>query len=176
MEQPLSGLSSYLVRTAVLHAFDSAIDLTPRWQRHSVVAAFADLVDELAARLAAGNLPHFFFRRHNLLDDVPRRNVVRWRDRLRCLSSNRNEVDRVLRRRAHELTSCAGGTSRSQAFGKGGTPCPGGSIAVGTTCVWAETCRAHKAVVKVKLQGSGGSSFETTRPRADLHQASCTDQ
>jgi len=105
VEPALCGLNSYLVRTAVLHAFDSAVDRTPRWQRHSVVAAFGDLLGELAARLRAGHLPHFFFRRHDLLEAVPRRLVVRWRDRLRCLASNAAEAERVLRRRAHELTA-----------------------------------------------------------------------
>ena len=105
VEPPLSGLSSYLVRTAVLHAFDAVIDVTPRWQRHSVVAAFRDLLGELAARFSVGHLPHFFFRRHDLLESVPPRTVMRWRDRLRCLSSNPAEVERVLRRRAHELTT-----------------------------------------------------------------------
>ena len=84
VEPALSGLNSYLVRTAVLHAFDSAIDETPRWQRHSVVAAFGALIGELASRLDRRHLPHFFFRRHDLLEAVPPRTVSRWRDRLRC--------------------------------------------------------------------------------------------
>ena len=105
VEPALAGLSSYFVRTAVLHAFDSVVDLTPRWQRHSVVAAFGDLLGELATRLADGHLSHFFFRRYDLLETVSPRTVARWRDRLRCLASNPAEVERVLRRRAHELTT-----------------------------------------------------------------------
>jgi len=92
-------------RTAVLHSFDSAVDLTPRWQRHSVVAAFAVLLGELASRLDSGHLPHFFFRRYDLLETVPRRTVARWRNRLRYLASNPREVERVFRRRADEVTS-----------------------------------------------------------------------
>jgi len=105
VEPALDGLSSYFIRTAVLHAFDSMVDLTPRWQRHTVVAAFSDLLGQLAARLAEGHLPHFFFRRYDLLEVVSPRTVARWRDRLRCLASSPTEVERVLRRRAHELTS-----------------------------------------------------------------------
>jgi len=104
VEPPLAGLSSYLVRTAVLHAFDSMVDLTPRWQRHTVAAAFGDLLGELATRLATGHLPHFFYRRYDLLEAVSPRVVARWSDRLRCLASNPAEVERVLRRRARELT------------------------------------------------------------------------
>jgi len=105
VEPALAGLSSYHVRTAVLHAFDSVVDLTPRWQRHSVVTAFRDMLAELAGRLTDGHLPHFFFRHYDLLEGVPPRNVIRWRDRLCCLVSNPAEVERVLRRRAHELTT-----------------------------------------------------------------------
>lgn len=105
VEPPLTGLSSYFIRTAVLHAFDSVVDLTPRWQRHTVVTAFGHLLGELAARLADGHLSHFFFRRHDLLEVVPPRIVARWRDRLCCLASNPAEVERVLRRRTYELTT-----------------------------------------------------------------------
>jgi len=104
VEPPLSGLNSYLVRTAVLHAFDSMVDLTPRWQRHTVVAAFGDLLGELATRLADGHMPHFFYRRYDLLEAVSPRLLARWRDRLRCLASSPGEVERLLRRRTRELS------------------------------------------------------------------------
>lgn len=105
LEPALDGLPSYLVRTAVLHAFDSTVDGTPRWQHRGVVAAFVDLLHELAGRLADGRLPHFFFRRHDLLGAVPPRLVARWRDRLRHLAANPVELERVLRRRTRDVTS-----------------------------------------------------------------------
>jgi len=103
VEPPLSGLSSYLVRTAVLHTFDSVVDLTPRWQRHTVVTAFKHLLSELATHLHRGHLAHFFCRHYDLLEAVPARAVARWRDRLYCLASNPAELERVLRRRTQEL-------------------------------------------------------------------------
>jgi Mab-21 protein len=102
VEPALDGLSSYHVRTVALYALDRAVDDATHWQRHTAAAAFLDLLAELDRMLSDGQMPHFFFRRLDLLATVPSRTVDRWRSRVRCLVENRAELIRVLKRRTED--------------------------------------------------------------------------
>ena len=102
VEHTLPGLTSYHIKTVLLHSFDSDVDCTPRWQRNSVQTCFLGLLADLHEFLAIGSMPHFFVRGCNLLAGISRRTIITLRMRTGFLLSNKSELVRVLRKRATE--------------------------------------------------------------------------
>ncbi|KAK2168236.1 hypothetical protein LSH36_19g08009 [Paralvinella palmiformis] len=100
VEHTLHGLTSYHVKTVLLHAFDAAVDQTPRWQRQSVETAFSVLLAELQHRLRTKELPHFFIRGYNLFGNVSPRKLASLESRVTYLVNHPSELIRVLKKRA----------------------------------------------------------------------------
>lgn len=100
VEPTLQGLTSYHVKTTLLHTFDSTVDRTPRWQRSSLETCFLNLLQEMHYHISMGNMPHFFVRSYNLLGNIPRRTLATVRTRVEYLLANHNELVRILRKRA----------------------------------------------------------------------------
>lgn len=98
-EHTLHGLTSYQIKTVLLHSFDVDVDQTPRWQRDSVHECFVGLLKELGHFLSTKNLPHFFIRGHNLFSNMPDRLLKNLRARVAYMMSNQNDLIRVVKKR-----------------------------------------------------------------------------
>ncbi len=105
VEHTLQGLSSYHIKTVLLHTFDSAVDNTPRWQRDTFEMAFVGLMRELLARLRARRLPHFYLSSWNLFENVGPRRLSALEGRVAFLLESRAELMRVLRKHSTVIPS-----------------------------------------------------------------------
>ena len=97
-EHTLQGLTSYHVKTALMHCFDETVDSTPRWQRNTIDSCFITLLQELSMFLNDGVLPNFFLRSQNLLETMTPRLLATLKSRVGFLAQNHGEVRRILRK------------------------------------------------------------------------------
>jgi hypothetical protein len=100
-EHTLQGLTSYHIKSVLMHGFDDAVDSTPRWQRNTIDNCFLEMLQDLSMFLDAGVLPSFFVRSHNLLENMTPRLLATLRTRVAYLAQNHGEVLRILRKHKH---------------------------------------------------------------------------
>ena len=108
VEHTLEGLTGYQVKTVLLHMFDADVDNTPRWQRGNMEACFMNVLRELKHYFVRRNLPHFFVKGQNLLENMPDRTWNNLKSRISFLVGNPRECVRILKKRSrlqfNELT------------------------------------------------------------------------
>ena len=100
-EHTLHGLTSYHIKSLLMHSFDETVDSTPRWQRNTIDNCFLTLLQELSLFLNDGFLPNFFVRTHNLFENMTPRLLATLRTRVGYLAQNHGEVLRILRKHTH---------------------------------------------------------------------------
>ena len=100
VEHTLDGLTSYHIKTVLLHTFDSNVDSTPRWQRDPVETAFLELLRRLRHYLSMRILPHFFIDSYNLFHKMAKRRLASLHTRVGYLVDNESEIIRILRKRS----------------------------------------------------------------------------
>ena len=98
-EPGLRGLSSYHLKTILLHNFDSDVDNTPRWQREQLELCFRGLLLQLERHLSSGSLSHFFIRGFDLFRYFPPRLLSSLRGRVGYMISHESDVLRMLKKR-----------------------------------------------------------------------------
>ncbi|XP_052084238.1 uncharacterized protein LOC127721516 isoform X2 [Mytilus californianus] len=86
-EWQLRYITSYHIKTVLLHESDFEIDSTPRWQRFSMDDCLKTLIRRLQDYVRRRELPHFFDEDINLFEHIP----------LRAFTFMRNALDRLLR-------------------------------------------------------------------------------
>ncbi|XP_074650445.1 uncharacterized protein LOC141905477 [Tubulanus polymorphus] len=99
VDQALFDISPIFIKTAMFHAFDEEVDITPRWQRQDLESIFKTLLRELLNYVTTQNLPSFFERGHNLISGFQTNNLVRVRSRLALLCSSEAALRRALKAR-----------------------------------------------------------------------------
>ena len=100
-EHTLRGLTSYHIKTVLMHSFDDTVDSTPRWQRNTIDCCFITLLQELSMFLDEGALPNFFLRTHNLFENMTPRLLATLRTRVGYLAHNHGEVLRILKKHSN---------------------------------------------------------------------------
>lgn len=99
LEHTLEGLEDEHIKMIILYLFDTDVDNTPRWQRGSLENCFKSVLKELKGHLMRRNLPHFFVKGRNLLDNMPDRTWNNLKNRVSFLVSNDKECVRILKKR-----------------------------------------------------------------------------
>ncbi|ELU07615.1 hypothetical protein CAPTEDRAFT_200684 [Capitella teleta] len=102
IEPTLVGLTSYHLKTVLLHSFDCIVDSIPRWHKDGVDIAFQCLLEELLHFLTIKNLPHFFINEYNLLGGLGSRRLAVLRARINFLHNNSNELSRLLQKHCNK--------------------------------------------------------------------------
>lgn len=86
-EWQLRHITSYHIKTVLLHESDFEIDQTPRWQRFALDDCLKHLIRRLLDFVRSMDLPHFFDEDINLFSHIP----------LRAYTFMRTALDRFLR-------------------------------------------------------------------------------
>ena len=88
VDSALRVLTRDVIVAAMLHDFDSHIDVTPRWQRNTVEEGVTSVFQTLWELLQTNTLPHFFMRQFNILEPISLLQLARLKARVRILFSN----------------------------------------------------------------------------------------
>ena len=102
VEHTLNCIDSYQIKTVLFHCFDRDVDSTPRWQRNTIENVFLDLIGELYHFLRIKNLPHFYVKGYNLLDNMDSKLLHNVTQRLGFIINNPQELIRILNKRPEE--------------------------------------------------------------------------
>ena len=102
VEPTLEGITSYHIKTVLLHTFDTTVDSVPRWQKESFESLFLLLLRELSKSLSDKVLHNFFIREHNLFAKMHHRILGRLNAHVAYLLANQNELLRVLKKRSNQ--------------------------------------------------------------------------
>ena len=102
LEHTLNGLDSYQIKSVLFHCFDRDVDCLPRWQRNTIENLFLDLIGELYHFLKIKNLPHFYIKGYNLLENMDKKTVRNITQRLGFIMNNPKELIRILNKRPQQ--------------------------------------------------------------------------